>query len=214
VVYIVDNDASFHTATQHQLQLAGYEVRVYSSTEQFLDQQLDDNQLGCLLVDASITGLNGPALQACLHEAGSMLPVVFVSGYEDIATVVQTIKAGAEDFLIKPVTSDVLLAAIERAVTRHDASIKNQSELKLQRARVAMLTPRERQVYDLVVRGKRNKQIAFELGATERTIKAHRRSVMEKMGARSVNELVSIAGRLDRLLRATPVAVSSSFEDQ
>ena len=105
MVYIVDDDVSFHTATQHRLQLAGYEVQVYSSTEQFLDQQLDDNRLGCLLVDASITGPNGPALQARLHEAGSTLPVVFVSAHEDIKTIVQTIKAGAEDFLVKPVTS-------------------------------------------------------------------------------------------------------------
>ena len=196
VVYIVDDDVSFHTATQHRLQLAGYEVQVYSSAEQFLDQQRDDSRLGCLLVDASISGPNGPALQARLHEAGSTLPVVFVSAHEDIKTVVQTIKAGAEDFLIKPVTSGVLLAAIERAIARHDVSRKLQSELNLLRAQLATLTPRERQVFDLVVRGKINKQIAFELGPTERTIKAHRHMVMEKMDVRSLAELVLIAERL------------------
>jgi len=200
LVYIVDDDVSFHTATRQQLQLAGYEVLIYLSAEQFLDQQRDDSRLGCLLVDASITGPNGPALQASLHEAGSTLPVVFVSAHEDIKTIVQSIKAGAEDFLVKPVTSDVLLAAIERAVARHDVSIKVQSDLKLLRARVTMLTPRERQVYDLVVRGKKNKQIGFELGTTERTIKAHRNRVMEKMGARSVTELVLIAERLGHVL--------------
>jgi len=196
VVYIVDDDVSFHTATRHRLQLAGYEVQVYSSAEQFLDQQRDDSRLGCLLVDASISGPNGPALQARLHEAGSALPVVFVSAQEDIKTVVQTIKAGAEDFLVKPVTSDVLLAAIERAVARHDVSIKLRSELNLLRARVATLTPRERQVFDLVIRGMINKQIAFELSSTVRTIKAHRHRVMEKMDVRSLAELVLIAGRL------------------
>jgi len=196
VVYIVDDDVSFHTATRQRLQLAGYEVQVYSSAEQFLDQQRDDSRLGCLLVDASISGPNGPALQARLHEAGSALPVVFVSAQEDIKTVVQTIKAGAEDFLVKPVTSDVLLAAIERAVARHDVSIKLRSELNLLRARVATLTPRERQVFDLVIRGMINKQIAFELSSTVRTIKAHRHRVMEKMDVRSLAELVLIAGRL------------------
>jgi FixJ family two-component response regulator len=109
---------------------------------------------------------------------------------------VQTVKAGAEDFLIKPVTSDVLLAAIERAIARHEVSRKLKSEMNLLRAHIATLTPRERQVFDLVVRGTINKQIAFALGPTERTIKAHRHMVMEKMGVRSVAELVLIAQRL------------------
>ena len=108
----------------------------------------------------------------------------------------QTVKAGAEDFLLKPVTSDVLLAAIERAIARHDASRKLQSDLDVLRTHVATLTPRERQVFGLVVRGRINKQIAFELGPTERTIKAHRHRVMEKMNVRSVTELVLIAERL------------------
>jgi FixJ family two-component response regulator len=196
VVYIVDDDLSFQTAIRRRLQLAGYEVQIYSSAEQFMDQQLDDSRLGCLLVDVKMPGLGGPELQARLHEAGSTLPVVFVSAYNDINTVVQTVKAGAEDFLLKPVTSDVLLAAIERAIARHDVSRKLQSELNLMRAHVATLTPRERQVFGLLVQGKLNKQIAFALGPTERTIKAHRHMVMEKMNVRSVAELVLIAERL------------------
>jgi FixJ family two-component response regulator len=196
VVYIVDDDLSFQTAIRRRLQLAGYEVQIYSSAEQFMDQQPDDSRLGCLLVDVKIPGLGGPELQARLHEAGSTLPVVFVSAYNDINTVVQTVKAGAEDFLLKPVTSDVLLAAIERAIARHDVSRKLQSELNLLRAHVATLTQRERQVFGLLVQGKLNKQIAFALGPTERTIKAHRHMVMEKMNVRSVAELVLIAKRL------------------
>lgn len=197
VVYIVDDDVSFQTAIRRRLQLAGYEVQIYSSAEQFLDQQPNDNnRSGCLLLDVRIPGLSGPELQGRLHEAGSTLPIVFVSAHNDINTVVQTVKAGAEDFLIKPVTSDVLLAAIERAIARHDVSRKLQSELNLLRAHIATLTPRERQVFDLVVRGKINKQIAFALGPTERTIKAHRHMVMEKMGVRSVAELVLIVERL------------------
>jgi len=197
VVYIVDDDVSFQTAIPRRLQLAGYEVQIYSSAEQFLDQQPNDNnRSGCLLLDVRIPGLSGPELQGRLHEAGSTLPIVFVSAYEDIQTAVWAIKAGAEDFLVKPVTSNVLLAAIERAIARHDVSRKLQSELDLLRAHIATLTPREREVFDLVVRGKINKQIAFALGPTERTIKAHRHMVMEKMGVRSVAELVLIAERL------------------
>jgi len=197
VVYIVDDDVSFQAAIRRRLQLAGYEVQIYSSAEQFLDQQPNDNnRSGCLLLDVRIPGLSGPELQGRLHEAGSTLPIVFVSGYENIQTTVQTVKAGAEDFLIKPVTSDVLLAAIERAIARHDVSRKLQSERNLLRAHIATLTPRERQVFDLVVRGKINKQIAFALGPTERTIKAHRHMVMEKMDVRSLAELVLIAERL------------------
>jgi FixJ family two-component response regulator len=196
VVYIVDDDVSFHTATRRRLCLAGYEVQVYSSAEQFLDQQRDDSRLGCLLVEVRIPGLGGPELQARLHEAGSTLPIVFVSSYNDTETVVQTVKAGAEDFLIKPVTSGVLLAAIERAIARHDVSRKLVSELNILRARVARLTPRERQVFDLLVRGKINKQIAFQLNSTERTIKMHRHRVMEKMDVHSLAELILMAGRL------------------
>jgi FixJ family two-component response regulator len=196
VVYIVDDDVSFQTAIRRRLQLAGYEVQIYSSAEQFLDKQPDNNRSGCLLLDVRIPGLSGPELQGRLYDAGSTLPIVFVSACNDINTVVQTVKAGAEDFLIKPVTSDVLLAAIERAIARQDVSRKPNSELNLLRAHVATLTPRERQVFDLVVRGKINKQIALALGPTERTIKAHRHRVMEKMDVRSLAELVLIAERL------------------
>ncbi|WP_354064586.1 response regulator [Bradyrhizobium sp. RT6a] len=193
MVYIVDDDVSFYTAARQQLQLAGYEVQVYSSAAQFLDQERDENRLGCVLVDASISG---PTLQARLHEDGSVLPVVFVSVLVDTNIVVQTIKAGAEDFLAKPVTYDILLAAIERAVARHDALMQLRNRLNTLRARIATLTPRERQVFDLVTRGKTNKLMGLELGATERTIKAHRQRVMEKMQVLTLAELVLIAERL------------------
>lgn len=199
MVYIVDDDVSFYTAARQQLQLAGYEVQVYSSAEQFLDQERDESRLGCVLVDASISGPT--TLQARLHEDGSVLPVVFASVLVDTNIVVQTIKAGAEDFLAKPVTHDILLAAIERAVARHDASIKLRNGLNTLRARIATLTPRERQVFELVTRGKTNKLMGLELGATERTIKAHRQRVMEKMQVLTLAELVLIAERLDHSTR-------------
>jgi FixJ family two-component response regulator len=136
---------------------------------------------------------------------------VFISAQEDIQTTVRVIKAGAEDFLIKPVASDRLLPTIERAIARHNALRKLQSELDVLRAHVAALTPRERQVFGLVVQGRINKQIAFALGSTERTIKAHRRRVMEKMNVRSLAELVLIAVQLGLAPEvATPVSSISS----
>ena len=211
VVHVVDDDHSFQTAIRQRLQLAGYEVQIYSSAEAFLDQQPNDNRSGCLLLDVRIPGLSGPELQARLREVGSTLPIVFISAQEDIQTTVRVIKAGAEDFLIKPVASDRLLPTIERAIARHNALRKLQSELDVLRAHVAALTPRERQVFGLVVQGRINKQIAFALGSTERTIKAHRRRVMEKMNVRSLAELVLIAVQLGLAPEvATPVSSISS----
>src|SRR5260370_27925367 len=120
VVHVVDDDVSFQTAIRRRLQLAGYEVQTYSSAEQFLDQQPNDNnRSGCLLLHVRIPGLSGPELQGRLHEAGSTLPIVFVSAHEDIQTTVQPVKSVPQAFLIKPATCDVLLPAIERAIARH-----------------------------------------------------------------------------------------------
>jgi RNA polymerase sigma factor (sigma-70 family) len=124
------------------------------------------------------------------------LPIVFVTGYADVRTTVQTIKAGADDFLTKPVSSKQLVAAIEQAIARHEASRSVKHRLDTLRALAETLTPRERQVFERVVQGKINKQIAQELGATERTIKAHRHRVMEKMKVQTLAELVSVAERL------------------
>jgi FixJ family two-component response regulator len=131
-----------------------------------------------------------------LNELGSTLPIVFLTGYADTATTVRTIKAGAEDFLTKPVESEQLIAAIDRALARHASTRGDRDRLGQMRELVAALTPRERQVFGLVVRGRLNKQIAHELGATERTIKAHRHQVMEKMKVHSLAELVSLAERI------------------
>jgi RNA polymerase sigma factor (sigma-70 family) len=131
-----------------------------------------------------------------LGKLGSTLPIVFVSGYADIPTTVQTIKAGAEDFLTKPVSSMQLISAIEQAMARHDTARSVRLKLESVRRLLDTLTPRERQVFESVVRGRMNKQIAQQLGATERTIKAHRHRVMEKMKVQTLAELVSAAERL------------------
>jgi FixJ family two-component response regulator len=195
-VHVVDDDASFRTAIERRLKLAGYQVATYPSAQQLLDCLPDDNEPGCILLDVHIPGLSGPELQGRLNELGLTLPIVFLTGHADTPTTVRTIKAGAEDFLTKPVESEQLLGAIERAMARHATLRDERSRLGEVRALAAELTPREQQVFGLVVRGKLNKQIAHELGTTERTVKAHRHQVMEKMKARSLAELVTLAERL------------------
>ena len=196
LVHVVDDDAAFRTAIERRLKLAGFEVATYSSAQQLLDQLPDGEKPGCILLDVQIPGLSGPELQGRLVELGSRLPIVFLTGHADTATTVRAIKAGAEDFLTKPVSSEQLIDAIERALTRQAAARDQRSKLDFLRALVASLTPRERQVFDLIVRGKINKQIGYALGCTERTIKAHRQRVMEKMQVQSLAELVTLAERV------------------
>jgi RNA polymerase sigma factor (sigma-70 family) len=193
---VVDDDTSFRTAIERRLKLAGYEVATYASAIELLEASPNDDQPGCILLDVRIPGLSGPDLQSRLLEQGSKLPIIFLTGHADTPTTVRAIKAGAEDFLTKPISSEQLIDAIERALARHSAARAQRSRLDAFRALLATLTQRERQVFDLIVRGKINKQIAHQLGTTERTVKAHRHQVMEKMQVHSLAELVSIAERL------------------
>ena len=196
IVYVVDDDASFRVAVQRQLEKIGYRVVTYASAERVLEQRPDENDTGCILLDVRMPGLSGPALHGRLRELGSTLPIVFLTGYVDVSATVQAIKAGADDYLIKPVKSDELLRAIEQALARHQTAREAKRESDVLRGRLATLTPRERQVFVLVVHGKTNKQAARELGASPRTVKEHRHRVMEKMKAESLAELVSIGERL------------------
>lgn len=195
-IHVVDDDSSFRTAVERRLKQAGYAVATYTSAQQLLDNLPDEDQQGCILLDVRIPDLSGPELQDRLAMIGSTLPIVFLTGYADVPTTVRTIKAGAEDFLTKPVSSEQLLRAIEQAIAHHEASRDARRKLDALRELLATLTPRERQVFDRVVQGRINKQIARQLGATERTIKAHRHRVMEKMKVQSLAELVSVAERL------------------
>ena len=195
LVHIVDDDASFRTAIERRLRKAGYEVATYPSAQHLLDCLPDESELACILLDVRIPGLSGPELQERLSELGSTVPIVFLTGYAEVQTTVRAIKAGAEDVLTKPVSSEELLGAIERALAHHQVTRNQKNRLDVVRAHVAKLTPREREVFELVIRGKTNKQVANVLGATERTIKAHRHRVMEKMQVQSLAELVSVAER-------------------
>lgn len=195
-IHIVDDDASFRSALERRLKQAGYEVTTYPSAQQLLDRRPDESKPGCILLDVRIPGLNGPELQDRMAELGSTLPIIFLTGYADVPTTVKAIKAGAHDFLTKPVASEQLIGSIEQAMAQHEIARAARQRLNAFRAQLDTLTPREHQVFELVIQGKINKQIAAQLGATERTIKAHRHRVMEKMGVQSLAELVSIAERL------------------
>jgi FixJ family two-component response regulator len=194
-VHVVDDDASFRTAIERRLRKAGYEVVTYPSAQHLLDRMPSESEMGCILLDVRIPGLSGPELQRRLSELGSTLPIVFLTGYPDVRTTVRAIKAGAEDFLTKPVSSDHLLRAIERAIARHEATRGLRGTLDMVRAHIGKLTPRERQVFERIIRGQTNKQVANALGSTERTVKAHRQRVMEKMQVQSLAQLVSLAER-------------------
>ena len=199
IVHVVDDDASFRMAIERHLKKAGYSVATYPSAQQLLDHLPDESLPGCILLDVRIPDLSGPDLQERLGKLGSTLPIVFLTGYADVQTTVRTIKAGAEDFLTKPVSAEQLLRAIEQAMAHSEASRGQKQKLEALRELATTLTPRERQVFEIVVQGKTNKQIGRVLGATERTIKAHRHKVMEKMKVQTFAELVSIAERLGLL---------------
>ena len=201
VIHVVDDDAPFRTAVARLLRAAGYQVALYESGDHLLANPPGSGP-GCVLLDMRMSGLSGLELQDRLAKLDSILPIVFLTGHGSIPMSVQAIKAGAEDFLSKPVSKKTLLEAVERALARHRERREQRDRLDDLRALVATLTPREREVFALVVRGKLNKQIAYELGTSERTIKAHRHAAMEKLKVRSLAEAVALADRLGLL--ATP----------
>lgn len=195
LVYIVDDDPSFRQAVSDLLRASGYRVVPYESAMQLLNDPVRD-QPACILLDVQMAGLSGPELQCALAKRGSILPIIFVTGHGDIPTSVQTIKAGAEDFLTKPVTKDRLLGTIERALGRYTERRNQHDKISALRLSFEELTGRQRQVFELLVRGKPHKQIAFELGTSDRTVKAHRHKIMTKFHARSLAELAVFAERL------------------
>jgi RNA polymerase sigma factor (sigma-70 family) len=196
IVHIVDDDEDFRRAIGRLLKAHGYDVAEHESADLFLERVHAGAEIGCILLDVSLPGTSGPDLQSRLFEVGSPFPIVFVSGHGDIPTTVRAIKSGAEDFLTKPVDGQALLQSIEHAVARQEAERQQQDRMMAARALVESLTPREREVFDLIVRGRLNKEAAYDLGITERTIKAHRQRVFRKLGAKSVAHLVSTAERL------------------
>jgi FixJ family two-component response regulator len=209
-VHIVDDDAYVAAAMERRLKHAGYEVATYPSALHFLVSLPNESVPSCILLDV---GRSGSKLQERLSELGSTLPIIFLTGHLDIPATVRAIKAGADDVLSRPVSSNDLFQAIERALAHHEVTRALKDKLDTVRAHLSALTPRERQVFELVVRGNTNKHAARALGCTERTIKAHRHRVMEKLQVRSLPELVSHAERIGFASDAerTPTSPSSAI---
>jgi FixJ family two-component response regulator len=191
-VYLVDDDAGVLKALSRLLRAKGYEVKPYSSPQEFLKQH-DPAVPGCAVLEVSMPSLDGLELQQALTAGGSHRPVVFITGKGDVPTSVRAMKAGAIDFLTKPAKDTDLLEAIRRAEGREAEARQRLSELEAIQAKLSTLTPREREVLTHVVAGRLNKQIAGDLGTVEKTIKVHRSRMMEKMGLRTVADLVRMA---------------------
>jgi len=194
-VFLVDDDLSILRALTRLLRVGGHQVSAFRSPRDFLAQH-DAAVPGCVVLDLAMPGLNGLELQAALAAAGSQRPIVFISGHGDVPSSVRAMKAGAVDFLTKPVSQENLLAAIQRAIECDRVMRQARAELQAIDERLNRLTPREREVFQHVVAGQLNKQIAVDLGTVEKTVKVHRSRVMEKMGVRSLADLVRIAERI------------------
>jgi FixJ family two-component response regulator len=191
-VSIVDDDASVRTSLTRLLEAAGYTVEAFASAREFLDAARAPGP-SCLVLDLRMPGITGLDLQKTLAQAVHRIPIVFVTGHGDIPTTVQAMKAGAIDFLTKPYAAKDLLDAIRRGLDKDTRDLGREARTRSIHARVETLTPRERQVFALVVTGMLNKQIAAQLGVVEKTVKVHRARVMDKMRAGSVAELVRLA---------------------
>jgi FixJ family two-component response regulator len=195
MVYVVDDDPSVGKALERLMRSAGHEVRTFASALDFLDGMKLEAP-ACLVLDVSMPGLTGLELQEYLAEKEILLPIVFITGYGTVPDSVKAMKAGAVDFLQKPFSDRELLDAISRAIERYHRAKQDHEHLKEIRERMGTLTPREYEVFRLVVRGMLNKQIAFALGSAEKTVKVHRARVMAKMAAQSFAELVRFADKL------------------
>ena len=195
VVYVVDDDPSVRKALERLLRSADYDAKTFASAPEFLDFTCPDTP-GCLILDIKMPRLSGLELQDRLSEKGISLPIIFITGHGTVPASVRAFKAGAMDFLQKPFKERELLDAVSRAIEKHRRLRREQKEIKALHARLETLTPREREVFSLVASGLLNKQVAFELGITEKTIKVHRARVMQKMGARSLADLVRFAQKL------------------
>jgi FixJ family two-component response regulator len=193
-VRVVDDDAGVLKSLDRLLRAAGFAVSTFPSSRDFLEHH-DATAPGCVLVDLSMPGIDGLELQAALARADDPCPVVFISGHGDIPATVRAMKAGAVDFLTKPFDKAQLLDAVRAAIDRDRAGRAARAERSSVGARVATLTPREREVMAHVVAGSLNKQVAAELGIAEKTVKVHRASVMKKMGVSSLAALVWLIGR-------------------
>ena len=195
IVFVVDDDPSVREALESLVSQAGWKPEVFASAQEFLDFPRT-LAASCLVLDVTMPGLNGLELQSLIAGDRIDMPIIFVTGHADVPMTVKAMKAGAVEFLTKPVPEDVLLSAIENAIARSRVTLEQENENQVLRGRYAKLTPRERDVMTLVVRGLLNKQVGGELGMAEITVKAHRGQIMRKMNAASFADLVNMGARL------------------
>jgi two-component system response regulator FixJ len=198
-IYVVDDDPSVRESTKLMLKSVGFNVKTFGSAQDFLKANIQQD-LGCLVLDVRMPGMSGLDLQEKLVSAKTPLPVIFITGHGTVPMSVRAMKAGAVDFLQKPFEEQDLLDAINRAIARQRERKSKKDQAEELQLRLKALTPREYEVFSLLVTGMANKEIAYELGASERTIKAHRARIMEKMNAGSLADLVRFAEQLKTLL--------------
>jgi FixJ family two-component response regulator len=194
IVFVVDDDISVRESLEMLIQFAGWQPETFASAEEFLahPRVFAPN---CLVLDVSLPDLNGLDLQKLVADRLEM-PIIFITGYGDVPMTVRAMKAGAVEFLTKPLAEEALLGAIRHAIERSQTALGNEAEMQALRGRYASLTPREREVLALVVSGLLNKQVGFELGISEITVKGHRGKMMQKMNADSLADLVRMAAEL------------------
>jgi FixJ family two-component response regulator len=208
IVFVVDDDVSIRESLESLLRHEGWQPETYASAPEFLARPRVQTP-SCLILDVSLPGLNGLDLQKRVAVERTEMPIIFITGHRDVPMTVRAMKAGAQDFLTKPFSDEVLLAAIRQALERSRIALGREMEMQGLKGRYTSLTSRERQVMALVASGKPNKQVGSELGISEITVKAHRGRVMEKMKADSIADLVKMAGKL-RLTRAFGVAAPAA----
>ena len=195
VVFVVDDDESLRRSLERLLRVTGHDVRSFASAVAFLDYPRPDCPC-CLLMDIRMPQLTGLEVQRAVNAVEGTLPIILMTGFADMEACILGMKAGAVDFLLKPFEDDQLLGAVGHALSRSGEARQQRTEYQKLRGRFDLLTPRERQVFELVSQGLLNKQIAGRLGTREGTVKLHRANLVRKLGANSVSDLVRMADRL------------------